>query len=89
MPRRVQPSDSEEEETQHLSVIRKSRRTTNGSQTQDSTQINGAPNSEEEAEESPKGRKRARANTGGDSHQVMDGTDGSSRPGILVRDADG
>ena len=51
--------------------------------------MGGVSDSEEEAEESPKGRKRARANTGGDSYQVKDETDGSSRPGTLVRDADG
>jgi len=90
MPRRVQPSDSEEEGRQHSPVVRKSRRVTNGSQNpRNLAQTDGVPNSEAEAEESPKGRKRARANTGGDSYQVKDETDGSSRPGTLVRDADG
>jgi len=87
MPRRVQVSDSEEEESQHT---RKSRRVTDGSQVpRNLSQTNGVPNSEEEAEESPKGRKRARANTRGDSHQVKDETDGSSHSGTLIRDADG
>ena len=53
------------------------------------TQMDGAPSSEEEVEESPKGRKRARANTGGDSHQVKDEADGPSRPVTLARDKDG
>jgi len=90
MPRRVQVSDSEEEESQQSLATRKSRRVTNGSQNpRNLSQTNGAPNSEEEAEESPKGRKRARANTGGDSHQVKDEAGGSSRSGTLIRDADG
>jgi len=90
MARRVQPSDSEEEGNQQSPAVRKSRRVVNGSQNlRNSTQTDDVPNSEEEAEGSPKGRKRARANTGGDSHQVKDETDGSSRPGTLVRDADG
>jgi len=90
MPRRVQPSDSEEEETQPSTALRKSRRAVNGSQNpRNLTQMDGGPDSEEEVEESPKGRKRARANTGGDSHQVKGETDGSSHPGTLVRDADG
>lgn len=89
MPRRVQVSDSEEEESQP-SATRKSRRVVNGSQNpRNITQTDGTPNSEEEVEESPKGRKRARANTGGDSHQVKDETDESSRPGTLIRDTDG
>lgn len=89
MPRRVQVSDSEEEEIQHSSVARKSRRVINGSQDPRTlTQTNNTPDSEGEAQ-SPKGRKRARANTGGDSHQVKDEADGSSRSGPLIRDADG
>ena len=90
MPRRVQVSDSEEEETQPSIATGEPRRAVNGSQgSRNLTQTNGAPSSEEEAEESPKGRKRARANTGGDSHQVKDEADGSSRPGTLIRDTDG
>ncbi|KAF9651246.1 P-loop containing nucleoside triphosphate hydrolase protein [Thelephora ganbajun] len=90
MPRRVQVSDSEEEESQRPPVARKPRRVTNGSQNpRNFTQTDGVPDSEEEAEESPKGRKRARANTGGDSHQVKDETDESSRSGTLIRDTDG
>ena len=89
MPRRVQVSDSEEEESQNILTTGEPRRVINGSQsTRNFTQTNGAPTSEEEAEESPKGRKRARANTGGGSHQVKDETDGSSRPGTLIRDTD-
>ena len=90
MPRRVQVSDSEEEENLHSSVARKSRRATNGSQDlRNLSQTDGVPNSEAEAEESPKGRKRARANTGGDSHQVKDEADGSSRSETLIRDTNG
>ena len=90
MPRRVQVSDSEEEENRLPSVTRKSLRATDGPHNlRNLSQTDGAPNSEEEAEESPKGRKRARANTGGDSHQVKDDADGSSRSGTLIRDADG
>ena len=90
MPRRVQSSDSGEEESQHRSITTRSRRVKPGSRhSRNLTQTDGVPNSEEEAEESPKGRKRARANTGGDSHQVKDEADGSSRPGALVRDVDG
>lgn len=89
MPRRVQASDSGEEESQYSSAARKSRRVTDGSRNpRNLTQTNSAPDSEEEAE-SPKGRKRARANTGGDSHQVKDETDGSSASGPLIRDTDG
>lgn len=89
MSRRVQVSDSEEE-NQHPLATRKSRRVTNGSQNpRNISQMNGAINSEEETEESPKGRKRARANVGGDSHQVKDETGGSSHPGTLIRDMDG
>lgn len=89
MPRRVQTSDSEEEESQHSSLVRKSRRLTNGSQNpRNLTQMDGTPSSEE-AEESPKGRKRARANTGGDSHQVNDETDGTLHSRALIRDTDG
>ena len=88
MPRRVQVSDSEEE-SQQLSAVRKSHRVASGSQnTRNLTQTDDTPNSEEEAE-SPKGRKRARANTGGDSHRLKDESDGSSRPGTLIRDTDG
>ena len=87
MPRRVQPSDSEEKETQPSAALRKSRRAIDGSQNpRNLTQTDGA---EEDVEESPKGRKRARANTGGDSHQVKGETNGSSHPGTLARDADG
>ena len=90
MPRRVQPSDSEEEESQHSPVSRRSRRVINGSQhSQNLAQTDDdATNIGEEAESS-KGRKRARANTDGDSHQVKGETGGSSHPGTLVRDADG
>lgn len=87
MPRRVQSSDSEEEENQHSSTLRKSQRVTNGSQ--NLTQVDGVSGSEQEVEESPKGRKRARANTSGDSHQVKGYTDGSSRSRALIRDTDG
>jgi hypothetical protein len=90
MPRRVQVSDSEEEESQHSPATGKYRRVTNGSQNpRNFSQTNGTPGSEGEADESPKGRKRARANTGGDSHQVKGEADGSSRPGTLIRDTDG
>ena len=90
MPRRVQSSDSEEEETLAPPTVRKHRRIINESQNpQNPTQTDGVSNSEEEAEESPKGRKRARANTGGDSHQVKGEAGGSSHPGTLVRDTDG
>lgn len=90
MPRRVQPSDSEEEESQHSPAFKKSRRAINGSHhPRNSTQMDVAPNSEEEVEEPPKGRKRARANTGGDSYQVKDETHGPSHSGALVRDEDG
>lgn len=89
MPRQAQASDSEEEENQYSSAIRKSRRGTAGSRDPRSfTQTNGAPDWEEEAE-SPKGRKRARANTGGDAHQVKGETNESLRSGPLVRDTDG
>ena len=89
MPRRVQVSDSEEEESQHSSAVSKSRRVLNRSQNpRNLAQTHGAPDSEEEAR-SPKARKRARANTGGDSHQVKDETDESSRSGTLIRDEDG
>lgn len=88
MPRRVRVSDSEEEES-HLAT-RKSLRVTNGSQNPGNlSQANGVPDSEEEAEASPKGKKRARANTGGDSHQVKDEDAGSSKSAALIRDADG
>lgn len=89
MPRRVQISDSEEEESQYSSAVRKSRRVINGSRDpRNLAQANGVPDSDEEAQ-SPKGRKRARANTSGDSHQVKDEADGSSRSGPLIRDTDG
>lgn len=90
MPRRVQSSDSEEEENQRSPITRKHRGVINGSQhPRNLAQTDGAPNSGEEAEESPKGRKRARANTGGDSYQVKGEAGGSSHPGTLVRDKDG
>jgi hypothetical protein len=90
MARRVQPSDSEEEGSQHTPATRKSRRVVSASQhSRNPTQMGGAPSSDEEAEESPKSRKRARANTGGDSHQVKNEASGSSHPGTLVRDTDG
>ncbi|KAF9780049.1 P-loop containing nucleoside triphosphate hydrolase protein [Thelephora terrestris] len=90
MPRRVQASDSEEEESQRRSAITKSRRVTSGSQgLRNITQTDGIPDSEEEVDESPKGRKRARANTGGDSHQLNDEAEGSSHSRALIRDTDG
>ena len=51
-------------------------------------QPNGTSDSEQEAE-SPKGRKRARANTDGGSHQLRDEIDETLRPGLLIRDTDG
>lgn len=85
MPRRVQVSDSEEEESQDTLA-----RVTHGSQNpRNLSQTNGVPDSEEEAEVSPKGRKRARTNAGGDSHQVKDEDTGSSNSATLIRDADG
>lgn len=90
MPRRVQVIDSEEEESHHTLANRKSRRVTHGSQNpRNLSQTNGVPDSEEEAEVSPKGKKRARANTGGDSHQVKGEGAGSSNSAALIRDADG
>ena len=90
MPRRVQVSDSEEEESQDTLATRNSRRVTHGSQNpRNLSQTNGVPDSEEEAEVSPKGRKRARTNAGGDSHQVKDEDTGSSNSATLIRDADG
>jgi hypothetical protein len=90
MPRRVQDSDSEEEEGQPSSAVRKSQRATDESRNPPNPgETNGVPDSEEEAEESPKARKRARANTGGDSHQVKDESEGSLRSGTLIRDTDG
>ena len=89
MPRRVHTSDSEEEERQRSSNVRKTRRITSGSQNpRDLPQPDGVSDSEE-AEESPKGKKRARANTVGDSHQVKDEAGESSRSGNLTRDTDG
>lgn len=89
MPRPVQTSDAEEEESQRSSTARQARRVVGGPQNpQNITELENTP-SDEEVEESPRSRKRARANTGGDSHQVSDEAGGSSRPGVLIRDTDG
>lgn len=88
MPRRVQASDFEEEESQPSPAVRKSWRISGSRNPRNPTQTNGTLDSEEEAQ-SPKGRKRARANTGGDSYEVKGEIDGSPLSGPLIRDTDG